>query len=322
MSGASPAVANARWNEAVSQAYRLQIHCLETDNFRFDIAIRSPLFGKRIAVTGPYATDGGVFAKTGRLDTGDYQALERFRRKHRAAYVLVKARQESFGNTSSPFSMDTGYATSILDLRGGVEHVWKKKLKSKTRNQTRKGQRLDCALRVGGPELLTDYLAVIRQRWKELGTPTHSAKLHRSLLRAFGKNARLMMLYDGKQPVSAAMLLVTGTTLHHPFCATLREYHRSCAGNAMYWHIIEWACEQNLQYFDLGRSPISSGGAKYKASWGAESFPLHYAYVLGPRVSPPALTDSPVVQFATRAWTRLPLPIANRLGPHFIKNVL
>ena len=66
--------------------------------------------------------------------------------------------------------------------------------------------------------------------------------------------------------------------------------------------------------FDFGRSKAGSGPAAFKKNWGFEGVPLAYArWSTGPlrEVNP----HNPKYALMVRAWKKLPLPVAMRLGP-------
>ena len=64
--------------------------------------------------------------------------------------------------------------------------------------------------------------------------------------------------------------------------------------------------------FDFGRSKLGSGAFAFKKNWGFEPRPLTYATKGARRDLDPR---SPRYRLQTAAWRRLPLPLANRLGP-------
>lgn len=248
-----------------------------------------------------------------------HQLTETLNREN-AKYLLLKTRADLF-STFRQVNVDRTYATFLLDLREGEERIWKDQLETKVRNQTRKGLNNPLSVRFGQQELLDNFFEVISTCWRDLGTPTHSKKLFMELLKGFGKDAMLVVIYLKDKPVSAALLFLCKDTIHHPFAATIRRYNHLAINNVLYWKIIEFACQRNMAYFDMGRSPVGQGTYKYKISWGAKPQPLYYNYLIGENGSLPNYQNWMVKQ-ATKAWSRLPLPIANALGPILIKEVL
>ena len=170
-------------------------------------------------------------------------------------------------------------------------------------------------------ELLDDFYAVISRCWRDLGTPTHSKAFFRSLVNGFGSRASFVVIRLNRRPVSCALLFMCGTTLHHPFAATIKEFNKLSINNVLYWKIIEFGCQKGLRYFDMGRSKKNQGTYLYKESWGAQAIPLYYHYLLGPSGSVPNY-DSRLTKLATEIWKKLPVFLTNKLGPVFIRALI
>jgi hypothetical protein len=88
----------------------------------------------------------------------------------------------------------------------------------------------------------------------------------------------------------------------------------------MYWQLLCHAARGGYRVFDFGRSREGTGSYDFKRHWGFEPVPLPYQYILMngqpmPDVSP----SNPKFRIATDAWKRLPLPVANVLGPRLAR---
>jgi lipid II:glycine glycyltransferase (peptidoglycan interpeptide bridge formation enzyme) len=90
----------------------------------------------------------------------------------------------------------------------------------------------------------------------------------------------------------------------------------------MYWNILESAIKQGIQTFDFGRSSIESGTLKFKKQWGAKPKQLFWYYQLDSEKPIPQLNHSnKKLRLFIQAWKKLPLFIANRLGPFIVKDL-
>jgi hypothetical protein len=81
----------------------------------------------------------------------------------------------------------------------------------------------------------------------------------------------------------------------------------------LYWECLAHAIGRDSRVFDFGRSTIDSGTYRFKLQWGGRPRPLYWAYPLATQVPRPG--QGRWMAAARAAWTRLPLPVANRLGP-------
>jgi hypothetical protein len=95
-----------------------------------------------------------------------------------------------------------------------------------------------------------------------------------------------------------------------PWAASLSEFNSIGVMMLLYWEALTWAIAAGFKHFDFGRSTRDSGNARFKAQWGAIAVPL--AWRRWPAAQGSARDK---LEFATRVWQRLPLPIANFLGP-------
>ena len=82
------------------------------------------------------------------------------------------------------------------------------------------------------------------------------------------------------------------------------------------------ACERGFRVFDYGRSKRGTGSYSFKKNWGFEPQPLHYEYLLvrGERV-PEHNPLNPRYALMIKAWQRMPLQLANFIGPHIVKSL-
>jgi FemAB-related protein (PEP-CTERM system-associated) len=102
-----------------------------------------------------------------------------------------------------------------------------------------------------------------------------------------------------------------------PFYGGSRLAARPVAGNDfMYWELMRRAAERGAKVFDYGRSKAGSGAYSFKKNWGFEPEPLFYEYhLVGSDAMPEVNPNNPKYRLFIDAWKRLPLPLANLIGP-------
>jgi hypothetical protein len=80
--------------------------------------------------------------------------------------------------------------------------------------------------------------------------------------------------------------------------------------------------ENGYKLFDFGRSKKGTGSFDFKKRWGMVMTDLPYQYFLVSKQSLPDTSPlNPKFALSIRLWQKLPLPIANTIGP-FIANHL
>ena len=157
---------------------------------------------------------------------------------------------------------------------------------------------------------------------RDLGTPVYpTALLSRDLADAPRAHAhRVVRLKDA--PVAAALLIAHRDTTEIPWASSLRRVNGLGVNMYPYWSVLEFAVQAGHAVFDFGRSTLDSGTYRFKKQWGAEPLQLHWHYWLKGGGEPPRLNPSnPKYRLAVAAWRKLPLPVANWLGPHLVKNL-
>jgi FemAB-related protein (PEP-CTERM system-associated) len=95
------------------------------------------------------------------------------------------------------------------------------------------------------------------------------------------------------------------------------------ANDFMYWEVMRRAGnERGAKLFDFGRSKIDTGAFAYKRNWGFTEEELHYCYRLAPGATIPENNpNNPKYRLFIALWKKLPLPVANILGPPLVRGL-
>jgi FemAB-related protein (PEP-CTERM system-associated) len=193
--------------------------------------------------------------------------------------------------------------------------------KSKLRSQVKKALTNGQVPAWGGTELLDGFYAVFSRNMRDLGTPVFPRALFAEILREFPDDAELCVLRDGSCTVAAALLIHGPGVTQVPSASALREFNATNANMRMYWHLLERATERGQQTFDFGRSTRDSGPYRFKEQWGAEPLPAVWQYSRRMAGSSPVRRENSKYERMIRAWQRLPLGVANWLGPRIVRGI-
>jgi len=155
------------------------------------------------------------------------------------------------------------------------------------------------------------------------GTPAMPKKYFQALLDEFGADAEVLTVTapDG-QPLSSVLSFYFRDEVL-PYYAGDAEAARDLAANDFkYWELLRRACARGLKVFDYGRSKQGTGSFSFKKNWGFEPQPLSYEYRLFKRDAIPQNNpNNPKYQLMIKAWRKLPIGVANWLGPFIVKNL-
>lgn len=204
--------------------------------------------------------------------------------------------------------------TLRLDLEGrDTDTVWRHALDAKCRNQVRKAQRSDLALRRGAePALIDDFHALLASTLHRHGAPL----LPRALLRELAArlDASFCVAYAGGVPVAGLVAIADDDLVWVPWAASERDALALCPNHLIYWSTIEAAVAAGCRVFDFGRSPFDGATHRFKAQWGARPIGLR---LLSSR------EGDVYAQYARaqQIWQALPRPVVDRLGPWLCRHL-
>ncbi len=155
------------------------------------------------------------------------------------------------------------------------------------------------------------------------GTPAMPKRYFDTLLQVFGSDCEVLTVSgpDGRLLSSVLSFYFRDEVL--PYYAGDDESARHLAANDFkYWELMRRACERGLKVFDYGRSKQGTGSFAFKKNWGFEPQPLHYEYCLYKHDAIPQNNpNNPKYRFFIEAWRRMPVGLANWLGPHIVRNL-
>ena len=107
-------------------------------------------------------------------------------------------------------------------------------------------------------------------------------------------------------------------------CAKCTASGKAASGNMrLYFELQSAAIRAGATSFDFGRCSVDTGTYRFKAQWGGERRPLywyrwkarHVAVESDASVPSAGDREGRLRAIARALWQRLPLPLANRLGP-------
>jgi len=318
--GASAYHASA-WSRAVAGVFGLESYFLavldETGGMHGVLPFvrqTSLLFGDRLTSL-PYFNYGGALADDPQVCAALMDHAEALGRE--LGVTQIECRDVAAPPVDWP--MRTDKVTMLLELPDSVEEL-NKQLGSKLRSQVKRATREQPEIRVGGAELLDDFYGPFCEVMRDLGTPVYPRRFFEALLRAVPDACTLVAVRIGGQPMGAGWLVQHRDTLEIPWAATTAAAKPRAVNMFLYHEVLKLAVERGLKRFDFGRSTVDSGPYRFKQQWGAQPVQLHWSQWTPDREDRVAQTRRPphaggLMNRATTAWSRLPLGVANRLGP-------
>ena len=277
--------------------------------------VNSWLFGN--ALTGlPFAVYGGVAASAPRVADALEQEAQRLARELGVDHLElrnVEARHAEWPKQDI-------YVTFRKEILP-TEEANMQAIPRKQRAMVRKGIKNELISHID--PTVDRFFALFADNVHRHGTPAMPKKYFQALQKEFGQDCEVLTVttHDGKPLSSVLSFYFRDEVL--PYYAGDDEAARDLAANDFkYWELMRRACARGLKVFDYGRSKLGTGPYAFKKNWGFEPQPLHYEYCLYKRDAIPQNNpNNAKYKLMISTWRRLPIGLANWLGPFVVRNL-
>jgi FemAB-related protein (PEP-CTERM system-associated) len=307
------------WRDVIAQAYGHRTFCLAAHSggrLRGVLPltlVAGRMLGRQL-VSMPFLDYGGVCVAGDRdAERELVRAATQMAHAERAVLVLRHAEERRL---EIPVSLEK--VSMLLDLGDSEEALWRR-LPSERRNRVRKGQRHGLVASVGGASSLSAFYDVLATNMRDLGSPVHHRRFFAAVMEHVGEDARIVLVRDEGRPIGAAVMLLHRKTISLPWVSSLRSSLKKSPNQVLYWEAMRWGIGSGYRILDFGRSSKGTGTYEAKRQWGADVVQLYWHY--HPESAGPPTEGIKRLAWATRLWRRLPIPVANALGPRIRKAI-
>lgn len=303
------------WSAAIERGCGVNAHYLLAEQDGAILAVlplhevRSPLFGNALSSAG-FAVGGGVL--------GDCPALadEALMLAGRLGCSTVELRGGLLPDDG--WKIDTeSYLGFVQPLADDAE-AQLLAIPRKQRAEVRRALGFDLTVEVGRDDRSIDaHYRAYSESVRNLGTPVFPRALFREVLEAFDDCADILTIrHNGRVLASVLSLYHKGVVMPY-WGGSVRDARNWRANEMMYYALMLHAREKKACHsFDFGRSKVGTGPAAFKKNFGFTPTPLTYAKRA---VDGQELRDinplSPKFRAQIAVWQKLPLPVANLIGP-------
>jgi FemAB-related protein (PEP-CTERM system-associated) len=277
--------------------------------------VKSFLFGHAL-VSLPFCAVAGVAAS-------DAQAVPAL---HRAAHELAQRRGVQHLELRNGASREADwprqdlYASFRKPILPDVEANMLA-IPRKQRAMVRKGIKNGLAGRIDAD--VDAFFSLYADNVHRHGTPPLPKRYFEALRRVFGADAEVLLVSDaGGKPLSGVLSFYFKDEVLPYYAGDALAARELAANDFKYWELMRRACERGIKVFDYGRSKRGTGPYDFKRNWGFEPVPLAYEYRLYRRERIPENNPlNPKYRALIALWKRLPVPVANFVGPHLVKGL-
>jgi serine/alanine adding enzyme len=280
------------------------------------VRVKSPIFG-HFLVSVPFLNYGGPLGSNAAVHAlGEHAAA--MADSERVNVLELRSRHDIGALTG--FDVSHRKITVLLDSSGGSDEIWKR-LPSKLRSQVRRPQKEGVTVRIGHDQL-QPFHHVFARHMRDLGTPVMPRRFFDVVAREFPNDSMFAVAYHDGQPIACGAGFTWGSDDGREFeitwASALREYNRMSPNMLVYWEMMKQVADSGVSTFNFGRCTPGGNTHKFKTQWGTTDQPLWWYQ----RRAPGAATPSERHGAAARGpdlWKRLPLSVANALGPRIIR---
>lgn len=279
--------------------------------------VRSMLFGKALVSSG-FGVGGGILAETDEVAEALGRAAEKLADEDGFPSVELRGGPIPAGW----LSRDDKHCGFVRDLAADDEAELLA-IPRKARAEVRKGLNNGLDVRVGCSEKdRAAHYAVYSESVRNLGTPVFPKKLFDAMLDAFPESADILTVFDEGKPISSVLSFYHESAVMPYWGGGTFAARGARANELMYYELMCHARRKGMTRFDFGRSKTGSGPYHFKKNWGFEPEPLAYGEWTAPGswkrdVDPTSEAYSRKIEL----WKKLPLAVANVIGPRIARGL-
>lgn len=313
-----------RWTDAVRSGYGFRNRHLVAERAGKIVGvlpltlIASPLLGRSLISTA-FSVGGGVLADDEEIARALGAHTLDLGRRLGVNYVELRGGPSPGAGYKEKTDV---YASFVKEMPADGEAIrdW---LPRNRRAEVKKALRID-EPNGDGFRMTNDtreFYRVYAPALRNLGTPAMPRKFLDALKTNFGDDIEIGLVEHRGKPVAGLFSFWFRDRVMPYYIGADRKARDIRAYDYLYYKLMRRAVDRGVRIFDFGRSKIGSTHFDTKTYWGFEPAPVIYHVALVrakelPNVNP----NNPKFARFVALWRRLPLPLANFLGPIVARN--
>ena len=311
----------AGWQHIMLEVFRHQTHFLYThEQGRITgvlplAHVKSMLFGKSLTSL-PFAVYGGVAAE----DEVSAQMLEQEAQRLAQSLGVDHLELRQLQRRHDDWPRQEVYVTFRKAILPD-EEANMLAIPRKQRAMVRKG--IKNGLKSEVDRSVDRFFSLYADNVHRHGTPALPKRYFEALQKQFGADCEVLTVTNEQGKLLSSVFSFYFRDEVLPYYAGDDEAARDLAANDFkYWELMRSACARGCKVFDYGRSKQGTGPYAFKKNWGFEPTPLNYEYCLYKRESVPQNNPSNAkYKLMIKTWRKLPLGVANWLGPFVVRSL-
>jgi FemAB-related protein (PEP-CTERM system-associated) len=282
--------------------------------------MKTLLFGDLLAST-PFCVYGGSVAATPEAAAALEEHAIALRTKLGAPALEFRRRETADAGWTERAPLYFTFRKPIVAFDDDTKGM-EKNIPRKQRAEVRKGF-AKFGLRSTSDSDIDVLHAIYAESVRNLGSPVFPKRYFRLLSELFPGEHDVTTVWQDGTPIASVLNFHFREEVLPYYGGGTRAARGNAANEVMYWEVMRRAHrERGATSFDFGRSKLDTGAFAYKKNWGFEPQPLHYCYRLAEGAAIPENNpNNPKYKLFIAAWKKLPVPVANLLGPPLVRGL-
>jgi len=309
------------WHDVIEAAFRHRAHYVfaEQDGAITGILplvhVKSALFGSRL-LSLPFCVYGGPLATEAESTVALVNYSIDLAQRLGVRAIEFRSREPIVDDWITRSDL---YATFRKAISGNSDDNLKS-IPRKQRAVVRKG--LENELDVSFVANVDRFHRIYAESVRNLGTPVFSRKYVRLLMDRFRDCAEITTISDRDVPIASVLSFYFRDEVLPYYGGGRPLARRRAAYDLMYWEVMKRAVHRGMRVFDFGRSKFGTGSFAFKKNWGFIPQELSYQYRVKPGATVPDHNPlNPKYRLMINAWKRIPMPLANLIGPAIVRGI-
>lgn len=272
---------------------------------------------KPCLVSMPFLNYGGILADNKDVESFLFQGAVNMANKLRANYIEIR----DFKRYEMKLTAREHKVTMILETGDSAEKTWAN-LDPKVRNEIRKAEKSGLKIEIGKSDMLDYFYEIFCHNMRDLGTPVLSRHFFENMLKTFDKEVSIFLVRLGNKVIAASLTICHMNVMEAPWASSIRAFNKLCPNELLYWEMIKYAIDRGCKKFDFGRCTKDSGTYRFKKQWNPKIVQLYWQYWSHSDFDlPPANPQKSRFKPLIEVWKRLPIFIANTIGPSIARGI-
>jgi len=338
----APFFLSIEWKRIIEKVFHFEPYYYYVVNEKNEIIAVAPfflvqsfIFGNRL-ISLPFTDYGGFYFKNEITLEEKNSVLEllfkeigTIVKKHKLNYVEIRGeRYDDFFKEDIKYFSNTPYVTFRIDLTrpfATISNKFSRSIKRAISKNNLKGPKNRIKIiKCEEKKILNKVYDMYARDLRRFGSPPLS-KLYLECQWDILKEKNMFevfLAYYNNQIIGAKTFLIFEKQVYGELSVSDQRFTHMTPKTHLYYETLQWASDQNYNFYDFGRTRRQCGSYEHKRKWGGEEKNIDYSFLIYNKGADTALDASQVkFHWPQQIFKMLPLFCSKRIGPAIRRNL-